>query len=789
MRGDHCTVRLPIATALVPLLGIASAASGATSALAPTLSGFPSAPRAERALRVRGRGVAIRFRAPVTGTITTAYTYWQRRKDACSVQLAADDDGHPGQTIVDSPLTDASQGWGSVPLHVGVTAGAVYHLVVTCAGTARLGYVLDADQTARRAGAWALEHLGRRGARVRGGHAAPLFALVYDDGRWWGQPYRPVHGRPAIRVCPDRDLTATLTPNRSVAVSDVVVPHHPRVRFALEESDGSAVLASAPPDATRARTLESAMLLPGVRYVLRLRRAHRGHGCFRTGVLMTDLAVGPSVGGLDLRDLPVRPHAHNRADEHATLAITLVGTPAPLATCGDGHHDVDEECDGTDAAACPGRCTALCTCAPETPPPPTCGNGVLDAGETCDGPADDACPGACTAACTCAAAPPARSYRSIYASGYLGLYDPATIDVWPKRLGLMLGEANAQGPLVAPAKVLAAASGNADARFIFYLSLTDMDSRCSCFDQTFYDGFRGAHPEWILKNASGGLVSTNNGIGRLFATDIGNPDYVDAWADYALAAADRWGWDGTFVDNVFRGYFDSWSATPVNPRTGKLYTTAQYRADILAAVQRLRARFDARGKFLIGNHTSAWDPATFADPVTKDEVLALGGVEIEDCIFDWNGNPHTEAEWIAQLAYLDFATRHGVRTVCSSSTEIGRSPQRDYILASYLLSKEGFSSVSELNSLGDWWSGLAADLGAPRGGYTCLDPGQGLAPTTSCPSPGKIYAREWERGRVLVNPSAGATVDVPVGTGFLLAGSPVTHVTLGPQRGVVLVHR
>src|SRR5262249_47433864 len=199
----------------------------------------------------------------------------------------------------------------------------------------------------------------------------------------------------------------------------------------------------------------------------------------------------------------------------------------------------------------------------------------------------------------------ARAYRSIYASGYIGNYDASTIDVWPKRLGLMLGEANAQGPLVGPAKALAAASGNADARFIFYLSLTDMDSRCNCFDQTFYDGFRGAHPEWILKDASGAKVSTNNGIGRLFATDVGNPDYVDAWADYALAAADRWGWDGTFVDNVFRGYFDSWSATPVNPRTGHRYTMEGYRTDVLATVRHLHRRFAARGQMLIGNPTPA----------------------------------------------------------------------------------------------------------------------------------------------------------------------------------------
>ena len=337
MTGNLC-IRLPIATALVALPGIVHVAAAATSALAPTLSGFPSAPRAERTLRVHGRGIGVRFRAPVTGTLTTAYTYWDRRDDPCSVQVSADDDGRPGQAIAQSPLTDGSEGWGDVPLHVGVTAGAVYHLVVSCAGTARLGYVLDGDRTARRAGAWALERLGRRGARVRGGQTAPLFALVYDDGRWWGQPYRPVYGHPAVRVCPDRDITATLAANRTVAVIDVVVPHHPRVRFTLEGSDGSAVLASAPPD-THAR--ESATLVPGVRYILRLRRSDRGHGCFRTRVLMTDLPVGPSVGGLDLRDLPVGTHTGERG--HATLAITLVGTRAPLATCGDGHHDVDEE--------------------------------------------------------------------------------------------------------------------------------------------------------------------------------------------------------------------------------------------------------------------------------------------------------------------------------------------------------------------------------------------------------------------------------------------------------------
>jgi hypothetical protein len=44
---------------------------------------------------------------------------------------------------------------------------------------------------------------------------------------------------------------------------------------------------------------------------------------------------------------------------------------------------------------------------------------------------------------------------------------------------------------------------------------------------------------------------------------------------------------------------------------------------------------------------------------------------------------------------------------------------------------------------------------------------------TSCPASGKIYARDWER--VLVNPTTGTTVTVPLGTTLLLQGAPVTR--------------
>ena len=792
-RGRRGAKWMSVAGVVAALVAVRGAADARPAGLAPTLSGFTSAPRSEGSIRIRNGGAGVRFRSPATTSITAIHTVWRRPTAGCRATLHDDAGGRPGAALVTAALPDGKTGWVEADLAAPVVDGHVYHVILTCdASGARLGYVRDADAHASRSGAWRLEQSRGRRMRLRRRPASPLFALVFADGRWWGQPYRPLRGRPIVRVCRSNEVSAVLVPRRPITVDDV------RLRsrgagpgFTLTSSDGRPMLAGQGDRASApgaARPNAPATLEAGTAYTLRLGTPGR-KGCFRQPALVTDLPLGPSLGGLDLVALRLsRDGGRTWVDAPpVTFAVRLLGTDAPLAGCGNARLDAAEQCDGKRDDACPGRCTDTCTCARLPAPPPTCGDGDVDRGEQCDGRADSACPGRCTTSCTCGPRVlPARAYRPIYASGYIGHYDSSTIAVWPKRLGLMLGEANAQGPLVQPGKQLAAESGNTDARFIFYLSLTDMDARCDCFDQRFYDSFRSQHPDWILRNASGSNVSTNNGIGRVFATDIGNLAYVDAWADWALAAADRYGWDGTFADNIFRGNFDGWSAPPINPRTGGRYTTAEYRADMLAAVRRIRARFDARGKIVVGNHTQAWEPDTFADPITKAEVTALGGVEIEDCVYDWSDRPHSEANWIAQLQYFDFANRHGVRTVCQGRSATGNPSRRTYVLASYLLTKEGFSSISELNSLSDWWSGLETDLGAPRGGFTCLDPAVGLAPAADCPSRGKIYARDWDRGFVLVNPSDGATVTVPLSEDFLDGNNRVRSVTLGPHSGIVL---
>jgi hypothetical protein len=491
-------------------------------------------------------------------------------------------------------------------------------------------------------------------------------------------------------------------------------------------------------------------------------------------------------------------------------------------SCFDFHERVNLKSDGAGCAVptCDGNAAAGLTTepAPSDPvpaqsapatepasaaPTPPLAAAVPQAAPTDGVPASTAPPTTVTTTTASSTLPPSstttttlaarRTYRSIYADGYMGAYDRngPTVVEWPRRMGVIQGAADAQGPLVADAKARAAAAGNGDAKFVFYTSLTSLDTKCDCSDARFYDSFVAAHPEWLLRDAQGRPASTfvpQLGAGRQLAVDVGNPAFVDAFADWALAAMEHWGWDGIYADNVARGSFTGWSAVPVNPRTGATYTTEAYRRDVLAALRQLRRRFDAEGRIVIGNHGGAWEAETFADPVIRDQVLAMHGVRVEPCAFDYDGQPQSEARWIAQLEYLHFANQAGVLTQCQGlNGALDRPGAREYLLASALLTKEGFSGIAELNRVGAWWSSLDVDLGEPRGGYECLDSGVDFVEVGDCPSPGKIYARDWTRGRVLVNPSATASVTVPLRGTFILNGKAVTSVTMRPRSGAILV--
>jgi hypothetical protein len=385
-----------------------------------------------------------------------------------------------------------------------------------------------------------------------------------------------------------------------------------------------------------------------------------------------------------------------------------------------------------------------------------------------------------------------RPEPAIQVAGWLAHSDPATIPLWPLRLQLLMGAVDREGPLVREARQRARAAGN-PARFVFYLSLSSLDGGCGCFDADLLARLQRRSPDFVLRDAAGAPVSTFLDAlprGRQLALDVGNPAYVDAWADAALAGAARHGWDGVWADNVVRGSFDgSWSGVPVNPRTRRPYTEAEYRGDMLAAVRRLRARFDRAGKLLIANHSAAWRSFD-DDPTLREQVLAVHGVEIEDFAYTFGGSPHPEADWLRQLRYLDFANAHGVLTWAHGGNDtLMRPAAREFVLASYLLTRAGRSVVGDLNAARTWWPALATDLGAPEGGFYCLDPGAGFARADPCPAPGGVLGRDFAHARVLVNPGD-TPRRVPLGGArlrTLAGGEAADPLPLAPHAGAVLL--
>src|SRR5439155_23765784 len=122
-----------------------------------------------------------------------------------------------------------------------------------------------------------------------------------------------------------------------------------------------------------------------------------------------------------------------------------------------------------------------------------------------------------------------------------------------------------------------------------------------------------------------------------------------------------------------------------------------------------------------------------------------------DLPYTFGGAPQSEADWLRQLRYLDAANRHGVLTWAGGDA-LMQPDRREYVLASYLLTRRGRSVVGELNAAKTWWPPLRTDLGEADGGFYCLDPGAGFTRADPCPAPGRVFARDFARARIVVNP-------------------------------------
>src|SRR5437867_4589874 len=106
-----------LSTLAMAWCGVA-AAQPSTTAL--TVSGWPSAPEGERS--TTAAAVGVRFQAPATVELASAYLAWRRNTGGCRVALAVDDGGAPGPELAGAPVPPGA-GWQAMPLPASLVAG------------------------------------------------------------------------------------------------------------------------------------------------------------------------------------------------------------------------------------------------------------------------------------------------------------------------------------------------------------------------------------------------------------------------------------------------------------------------------------------------------------------------------------------------------------------------------------------------------------------------------------------------------------------------------------------
>jgi hypothetical protein len=284
-----------------------------------------------------------------------------------------------------------------------------------------------------------------------------------------------------------------------------------------------------------------------------------------------------------------------------------------------------------------------------------------------------------------------------------------------------------------------------------------------------------AHPDWILKDASGHRLwiqfACGGGACTQYAADIGNPDFR-AWWIAAAKARLAAGYRGLFIDDVNMaqriadGNGDY--TMPVDPRTGRAMDEAAwqgYMADFMAEVRAALPDVE-----LV--HNAIWYMGDTG--AMKRELDAADYTEIERGFND-PGITGGGGRWGFEtlLGFIDRRHADGRHVILDGYA--GTPAGRVYGLATYFLVNDGGDALAnDAQTLPDtFWSGYDVRLGAPLGGRY---------------QSGGVWRRDFAAGTVLVAEPGSAAKTVTLGAGYRdLDGVARTSVTLTGATGAVLV--
>jgi hypothetical protein len=271
--------------------------------------------------------------------------------------------------------------------------------------------------------------------------------------------------------------------------------------------------------------------------------------------------------------------------------------------------------------------------------------------------------------------------------------------------------------------------------------------------------------------------------------DHGNTDFIDFYFDFFIqvpssVAGGRWqgtyterSWNLRFLDNYVVYSPEAWSSSPVTPLTDSPLTREEREQHVLNAARRLRERADAEagGLRYMVNVWSDVESGYFDREVYPELMQYVDYALFEAWTSNGEGAPASESVWLRRvMAAQDMIENRRAEPV----VQVGFGDFW-YALSSLLLvSENGKGMIWSDNMYSDnMLSSLSAlELGSPLDVFTYVD---------------NAYQREWEKGKVIVNPGDSITVNISLDRNYedAVSGDILSGITLPPKTGAILIAR
>lgn len=292
------------------------------------------------------------------------------------------------------------------------------------------------------------------------------------------------------------------------------------------------------------------------------------------------------------------------------------------------------------------------------------------------------------------------------------------------------------------------------------------------------------HPDWVLRDASGNPVPAIWGAGNGITLDPANPEWRNYLIDQSYKAVTEGGYDGIMADVILMVNKLPSDFKGINPRTGQIYTTAQWRDDQYETLRLVKEKI-GKDKRLVANNVR-FGKGYFEEGASRF-LNVVDGVVAED----FRGpssraldSSVSEDVWKMNVDMLIDIQSKGKSAVANVKyneaviTDQNKKAESDrFLLATFLLGKGELSYYSSEILLSNRQVKREYDpvwktaIGIPLNIYYKKD---------------GVYMRDFSNGKVLVNPTKFSyTVDLG-GEYKTFDAMIVRKVTIAAQQGLIL---